>query len=38
MGSRVACVNLGIGALDAALAKHVLETARDGGVGTELSL
>lgn len=35
---QVACVNLGIGALDAAFAKHVLESARERGVGVELPL
>jgi ornithine cyclodeaminase/alanine dehydrogenase len=35
-GDRVACVNLGIGALDAAFAAKVLAAAREGGVGTEL--
>ena len=33
---RVACCNLGIGALDAAFAHVVLERARDAGAGTEL--
>jgi len=33
---RVACVNLGIGALDAAFAARVVAAARDRGVGTEL--
>jgi alanine dehydrogenase len=33
---RVACVNLGIGALDAAFAARVLAAAREGGVGTPL--
>jgi alanine dehydrogenase len=33
---RVACVNLGIGALDATFAAHVLERAREAGVGTKL--
>jgi alanine dehydrogenase len=37
-GERVACVNLGIGALDAALADHVLQKARECGVGRELPL
>jgi alanine dehydrogenase len=37
-GDRVACVNLGVGALDAAFAKHVLEAAREGGLGRELPL
>ena len=36
--ARVACVNLGIGALDAAFAKRVLEAARAEGVGTTLPL
>ena len=35
---RVACCNLGIGALDAAFAKVVLDRARAEGVGTELPL
>jgi alanine dehydrogenase len=35
---RVACVNLGIGALDAAFADHVLQTARDRGIGREVPL
>jgi alanine dehydrogenase len=35
---RVACVNLGIGALDAAFAKRVLDAARARGVGVELPL
>ncbi len=34
--ARVACVNLGIGALDAAFAARVLATARERGLGTEL--
>ena len=34
--ARVACVNLGIGALDAAFAKRVLDAARERGVGVEL--
>lgn len=38
VGTRVACVNLGVGALDAVFAKHVLEAARERGVGTRLSL
>jgi alanine dehydrogenase len=38
LGACVACVNLGIGALDAAFASRVLTTARQGGVGTELPL
>lgn len=37
-GERVACVNLGIGALDAAFADRVLRRARDDGVGRELPL
>ena len=37
-GERVACVNLGVGALDAAFAARVLAAAREGGVGTELPL
>jgi alanine dehydrogenase len=37
-GERVACVNLGVGALDAAFAKHVLDLARENGVGRELPL
>jgi ornithine cyclodeaminase/alanine dehydrogenase-like protein (mu-crystallin family) len=36
--ARVACVNLGIGALDAAFAKRVLDAARERGVGVELPL
>ncbi len=36
--ARVACVNLGIGALDAAFAARVLASARERGVGTELPL
>ena len=36
--SRVACVNLGVGALDAAFAGHVLAAAREHGAGTELPL
>jgi alanine dehydrogenase len=36
--SRVACVNLGIGALDAAFARRVFETAGEQGAGTELPL
>lgn len=35
---RVACVNLGVGALDAVFAKHVLDAARERGVGTRLPL
>jgi ornithine cyclodeaminase/alanine dehydrogenase len=35
---RVACCNLGIGALDAAFAALALERARERGVGTELPL
>jgi alanine dehydrogenase len=35
---QVACVNLGIGALDAAFAKRVLDSARERGVGVELPL
>ena len=38
LGRRVACVNLGIGALDAAFASRVLNAARQQGVGTELPL
>ena len=34
---RVVCCNLGVAALDAAFAAHVLERARAEGVGTELS-
>ena len=34
--SRVACVNLGIGALDAAFAKRVFDAACERGVGAEL--
>jgi ornithine cyclodeaminase/alanine dehydrogenase len=37
-GDRVACVNLGIGALDAAFADHVLREARERGVGRGLPL
>jgi alanine dehydrogenase len=37
-GRRVACVNLGIGALDAAFAKRVVNAARARGAGTELRL
>jgi alanine dehydrogenase len=37
-GSRVACVNLGIGALDAAFASEVLAAARERGLGRELPL
>jgi alanine dehydrogenase len=37
-GERVACVNLGIGALDAAFADHVLQEGRRRGVGRELPL
>ncbi len=36
--ARVACVNLGVGALDAAFAARVLAVARERGVGTELPL
>jgi len=36
--ARVACVNLGIGALDAAFAKRVLDAARERAVGVELPL
>ena len=36
--ARVACVNLGIGALDAAFAKVVYDRAREQGTGTELPL
>ncbi len=36
--ARVACVNLGIGALDAAFAKRVLDAARERGIGVELEL
>jgi hypothetical protein len=35
-GERVACVNLGIGALDAAFAARVVAAARERGVGTAL--
>jgi alanine dehydrogenase len=35
---RVACCNLGIGALDAAFAALILERARERGIGTELPL
>ncbi len=34
--TRVACVNLGVGALDAAFAARVLSAARERGVGSEL--
>ena len=37
-GMRVACVNLGIGALDAAFADHVFRGARERGVGREVPL
>ncbi|MBD0291081.1 MAG: ornithine cyclodeaminase family protein [Thermoleophilia bacterium] len=37
-GRRVACVNLGVGALDAAFAARVLAAAREQTVGTELPL
>ena len=37
-GTRIACVNLGVGALDAAFADHVLNEARRRGVGTTVSL
>jgi ornithine cyclodeaminase/alanine dehydrogenase len=37
-GERVVCCNLGVGALDAAFAKIVLDRARAEGVGTELPL
>jgi alanine dehydrogenase len=37
-GKRVACVNLGVGALDAVFAKHVLDAARERGVGAPLPL
>jgi ornithine cyclodeaminase/alanine dehydrogenase len=37
-GKRVACVNLGVGALDAAFANHVLAQARERAVGRELPL
>jgi ornithine cyclodeaminase/alanine dehydrogenase-like protein (mu-crystallin family) len=36
--ARVACVNLGVGALDAAFAARILAAARERGVGTELPL
>jgi ornithine cyclodeaminase/alanine dehydrogenase len=36
--ARVACVNLGIGALDAAFAARILAAARERGAGTELPL
>jgi alanine dehydrogenase len=36
--ARVACVNLGIGALDAAFAARILVSARERGAGTELPL
>jgi alanine dehydrogenase len=35
-GERVTCVNLGIGALDAAFADHILRKAQERGVGREL--
>ena len=35
---RVACVNLGVGALDAAFAKRVFDAARERAVGTQLPL
>jgi ornithine cyclodeaminase/alanine dehydrogenase len=35
---RVVCCNLGVGALDAAFAAHVLGAARERGIGTELDL
>jgi len=37
-GERVACVNLGVGALDAAFASQVLSAARERDVGRELPL
>jgi alanine dehydrogenase len=37
-GERVACVNLGVGALDAAFASHVLGAARERETGRELPL
>jgi alanine dehydrogenase len=37
-GSKIACVNLGIGALDAAFAAWVLAAARERGAGTSLPL
>jgi ornithine cyclodeaminase/alanine dehydrogenase len=37
-GTRVACVNLGVGALDAAFASQVLAAARERGIGRELPL
>jgi alanine dehydrogenase len=37
-GERVACVNLGVGALDAAFASRVLAAARERGIGRELPL
>jgi alanine dehydrogenase len=37
-GERVACVNLGVGALDAAFARRVLDAAAERGVGRELPL
>jgi alanine dehydrogenase len=37
-GERVACVNLGVGALDAAFASHVLDAARELSIGRELPL
>jgi len=36
--ARVVCCNLGIGALDAAFAAHVLAAAREQGIGTDLPL
>jgi alanine dehydrogenase len=37
-GPRVVCCNLGVGALDAAFAQRVLNSARSNGIGTELPL
>jgi ornithine cyclodeaminase/alanine dehydrogenase len=37
-GQRVACANLGVGALDAVFAQHVFDAARTHGVGTCLPL
>jgi alanine dehydrogenase len=36
VGTKVACCNLGVGALDAAFAARVLSAAKDRGIGTEL--
>jgi alanine dehydrogenase len=37
-GTKVVCCNLGVGALDAAFAAHVLAAARERSVGSELAL